>query len=152
MRHQIILLAALASILAGCMSNATAPSTTISPREAVMLAADAAPSGIPGTFEMDVVATGAQNGMGFLNSQSDYRDQRNLTVAIAPRLRTAMTEMLGEDPILFYKGKRIIVRGQARRVTVFFFGKDGERTNKYYYQTHVQLQAPNDISLSTNDQ
>ena len=117
-----------------------------------MLAADAAPSGIPGTFEMDVVATGAQNGMGFLNSQSDYRDQRNLTVAISPRLRTAMTEMLGEDPILFYKGKRIVVRGQARRVTVFFFGKDGERTNKYYYQTHVQLQAPNDISLSTNEQ
>lgn len=146
MRFSLLLYCIL--FLASC---ATAPSTSseaenISPREAVMLAADAAPEGVPGVFEMVVVATGESKGAVFLNSEEDYRDQRNLTVGISPRMRQFYTEKFGEDPKSYFKGKRLAVQGIARRVRIDFVDGDEQPTGKYYYQTHVHVQNPSDLS------
>jgi len=56
---------------------------TIKPEKAVIAAAKAGSEGVGGVFKMVVVAVGHQRGKVFLNSQSDYRDPRNLTIAMS---------------------------------------------------------------------
>lgn len=134
----------------GCASVPRDPGSveaeSYTPREAVMLAADAAPKGVPGVYELTVTATGESRGVVFLNSEEDYRDQRNITVVISPTMRAFYTEKFGEDPIEYFKGKRISVRGIARRVRIDFVDNEGQPTGKYYYQTHIQVRYPKDIS------
>ncbi|AND69458.1 hypothetical protein ATSB10_20040 [Dyella thiooxydans] len=87
---------------------------------------------------MRVQATGAQGNGTFLNSEPDYRDQRNLTVALSPRAADQLWKRLGADPLVALKGRNILVTGSAIRTKIYFFA-DGEMTDKYYYQTHVNV-------------
>lgn len=87
-------------LLAGCagvqpQQEATSPAAWISPEEAVHLAAKAAPEGVPGIFALRVQATGTQSGRFYLNSELDYRDQRNLTIALGPQVAVQLAERLG---------------------------------------------------------
>jgi hypothetical protein len=111
---------------------------TILPPEAVERAAAAAPSGVGGVFQMKVRAAGRQENRLYLNSEQDYRDQRNLTIAIEPTAERVLAQRLGGNVDTALMGKTIQVRGKAYRVKVWFFA-DGRQTDKYYYQTLVVL-------------
>ena len=87
---------------------------------------------------MTVQATGTQNGRGFLNSELDYRDQRNLSVVLSPQAVQGLQERLGADPLVALQGKNILVTGSAARTRIAFI-VDGVPTDKYYYQTHVNV-------------
>lgn len=78
----VLLLANCASVPRGEPAG-TSQAAWIAPHQAVLLAADAAPAGVEGTFALTVLGTGSQRDQLFLNSESDYRDQRSLTVAMA---------------------------------------------------------------------
>lgn len=119
---------------------------TITPQQAIERAADAAPAGVKGVFVMDVRGTGRQDGNLYLNSQVDYRDQRNLTIAIAPDIAAALQTKFGDAPDTFLVGKRIAVTGEAKRVTIWFLW-NGVPTEKYYYQTHVALTAADQLQI-----
>ena len=141
----------LAASLAGCATqlfSPPAPSGTISPREAIVLAADAAPRPVPGTFAMLVRATGRERGRVYLNSEFDYRDQRNLTINIEPGAAKALERRLGQAPDRYFKGKWIEVRGASARVRIGFFDNRGRPTGLYYYQTHVRVTDPYQIILA----
>lgn len=131
-------LAALA--LSGCASSSgpRASEAWLDPVEAIQAAATAAPEGVPGTFDMVVRATGRQDGNIYLNSETDYRDQRNLTIAIPAKPARQLRERFGEEADRALIGKRIMVDGVARRVRIGFT-YNGRPTDKYYYQTHVRL-------------
>ena len=118
------------------------------PQEAVMAAASAAPRTVPGLFTMQVKATGKERKRVYLNSELDYRDQRNLTINIDPRTAQALKTRFGAAPEEFFKGKTIEVRGAARRVTIGFF-ENGRPTGLYYYQTHVNVRHSSQIRLVT---
>lgn len=96
---------------------------------------------------MLVRATGRERGRVYLNSERDYRDQRNLTISIDPATSKALERRLGSRPDDFFKGKLIEVRGAAERVRIGFF-EDGKPTGLYYYQTHVRVRDPNQIILA----
>ena len=128
--------AACGLALAGCATRVAAP--PITPTQAIVLAADAAPLGVKGTFVMEVRAVGRQDGDIYLDSERDYRDQRNLTIAIPPDAALELRQRFGEDADVALMGKRIRVSGQAVRVKVGFFA-NGMLTDKYYYQTHVNV-------------
>jgi len=119
----------------------------ITPRQAIEKAADAAPAGISGTFDMQVLATGDKDGEIYLNSENDYRDQRNLTVVIRPDVAAAFAAKYGESAETFFKGKHILVTGEAKRVTIWFLCDD-KRTDKYYYQTHVVLTDAGQVQIA----
>lgn len=131
------------AVLSGCAATTKpapgpASSAWITPVQAILLAADAAPDGVHGTFAMRVQSTGTQGNRTFLNSEPDYRDQRNLTVVLSPRAADQLWKRLGADPLVALKGRNILVTGSAIRTKIYFFA-DGEMTDKYYYQTHVNV-------------
>lgn len=110
------------------------------------MAASAAPAGVEGVFAMRVQATGAQGHLTYLNSEQDCRDQRNLTVAIAPEAARQLTRRFGEHPRISLRDKDIRVRGSAVRTTIRFYA-NGKPTAKYYYQTHVNVTDAGQIEV-----
>ncbi|HEX5305829.1 MAG TPA: hypothetical protein VFW82_07080 [Dyella sp.] len=143
------LLAVLLVPLAGCATDPriTPDARWIDPSQAVQLAAAAAPRGVSGVFAL-TVQNAARPGPGplYLNSERDYRDQRDLTVVVLPEAAKALAERLHDDPERELRGRRILVAGQARRVRIDFVA-DGRPTGKYYYQTHVVVTDAAQIQL-----
>ena len=117
----------------------------LSPEQAVMNAAEM-PAGVGGVFEMVVRATGRQGRFLYLNSETDYRDPRNLTIVIAPGQEQALAERLGGPVEAALSGKVVAVRGVAKKTKIDFL-TDGQPTGKYYFQTHLTLMSPRDLTV-----
>ena len=96
---------------------------------------------------MTVKATDSEHGKVFLNSETDYRDQRNVTVVISAEAARALEEKFGEAIEAACINKSILVRGAARRVTIHFTA-NGVRSDKYYYQTHIDVINANQIMVA----
>ena len=123
---------AFATIIAGC---STIPGATLSPEQAVIAAAERP---VAGVFVLTVRATGRQDFLLYLNSQADYRDQRNLSIEIPPAVELELADRFDTSVPEHLTGKRIRIEGVARRVRIDFTAND-RPTGKYYYQTHVRL-------------
>lgn len=117
----------------------------MSPAQAVMNAAEM-PAGVGGVFEMVVRATGRQGRLLYLNSERDYRDQRNLTIAVGPEQERALAERLGGPVETAIAGKVIAVRGVARKTRIDFVS-GGRPSGKYYFQTHLNLRSARDLTV-----
>ena len=114
--------------------------------QAVMAAADAAPRGVAGTFRILVNRAEAVGPRLFLNSEKDYRDQRNLSVAIQPEALPLLRKRLGPDLRSALIGREIRVAGVARRTRIDFTN-NGRPTGKYYFQTHVTVSSADQITI-----
>ena len=117
----------------------------LSPEQAVMNAATSA-EGVSGTFEMVVRTTGRQGGFLYLNSELDYRDQRNLTIEVSAAVEQALETRFQAPVEMSLRGKVVAVRGTARKVRIDFT-QDGRPTGKYYYQTHVRLGSARSLTV-----
>lgn len=117
----------------------------LSPAQAVMNAAEM-PAGVGGVFEMVVRATGRQGQFLYLNSETDYRDPRNLTIAISPSEERALSERLGRPVETAILRKVIAVRGVAKKIRIDFL-TNGHPTGKYYFQTHLYLTSARDLTI-----
>lgn len=148
MRKGILAILAVVVLATGCTSTrpppitqAIGPSasmTQATPYDAIQRAAAAAPDAAPGPFVLTIRAAGRQGGLTYLNSELDYRDQRNLTVAIPANVERALRQRLGGASDAALIGKTIVVHGEARRIKIRFNCR-GVPTESYYYQTHVTL-------------
>lgn len=139
--------AAALMALAGCCAT-TAQRTNanwIDPGQAVLRAADAPQTGITGVFALTVRATGRADKV-YLNSETDYRDPRNLTIALMPEAVAELAQALGGAPEELLRGKRILVSGTAMRTRIDFT-VDGRQSGKYYYQTHVRVDQASQIKV-----
>lgn len=140
--------AMLCVVLAGCALLPRQQGAWIDPAMAVQLAAAAGPGrGVDGVFALNVRAVGEEGGRLFLGSQPDYRDPRNLSVAVDPQARLALAARLQADPQAVLKGRPILVRGTARMVRIDFTDAQGQPSGKYYYQTHVRVSDAAQIQL-----
>ncbi|MEN1729695.1 MAG: hypothetical protein AAGJ52_14770 [Pseudomonadota bacterium] len=142
----------LIALLTGCASTERSAmfspeSGWITPQEAIFSAAEAAPSGIRGTFAITVQATGKRGDVLYLNSELDYRDQRSLNTAVAPVAVEQLSEQLGGDPAEVLIGEDILIRGTARRMRILFMNPDGQPSGSYYFQTQVGVIDADQISL-----
>ena len=140
--------------LAGCISSdSDAPSSAVAPeRDAItpmqaVFAAAENPEGIAGTFQIEVRNAGRQNNWLYLNSEEDYRDQRCLTIAIPTDVALLLKRRFGGDPAVLLKGAVIRVTGTATRTKILFLS-NGVPTDRYYYQTHVLLTNPSQLSVN----
>lgn len=152
--RSIVVISAL--MLAGCQAATpgVAPQASaqygpkvISPEMAILAAADQAPHGYPGRFGMTVVATGREKGRLFLNSREDYRDPRNITIAIDARAQRLLRMQYKVDSFEhLVKGRQIEVDGVAMKERIIFTA-GGRPSGKYYYQTHVRVSDPDQIRI-----
>ena len=120
----------------------------IAPAEAVMRAADAAivKKGVRAVFAMPVRRAEKVGKLFFLNSEQDYRDQRNLSVEISKDAYRTLRQRFGKDVGKAFVGRNVRVYGLARRVRIGF-GINGSPTPLYYYQTHVFVSDPAQIEI-----
>lgn len=105
-----------------------------------------APNGVKGTFKLPIKASGAQGKVVYLNTELDYRDRRNITVALHPKLIGVFSETYGSAPDAYLINKTIEVTGEAKRAKIRFFSK-GKPTDKYYFQTHIRVHSLNQINI-----
>lgn len=147
MRGTVIGASLLCLVMGGCaLHSPRLAALRLSPEQAVISAASS-PEGTSGIFEMPVRAAGRAEGKLFLNSELDYRDPRNLSVAIVPAVEAALSQRLGANPETYLIGKTIAVRGTAKKTRIVFTAA-GRPTDKYYFQTHVRLLAADDLTVS----
>lgn len=137
-------------LLGACQSGPKAPdlaaATGMTAPQAVIAAANAAPRGVSGSFALVVRRAEMVGPRLFLNSEDDYRDQRNLSIAIQPYALPGLRDRLGKDLRAALVGRDIRVRGVARRTRIGFF-KNGKPTGLYYYQTHVVVDSAAQINV-----
>lgn len=112
----------------------------------IELAAAAAPVGIHGKIEMDVLAGGKSARYIYLNSETDYRDQRNISIVIPMQLAHNFKAEYGAMPDDYLKFKKIAVTGEAKRVKINFYS-NGVKTTKYYYQTQLRISSLDQIAI-----
>ena len=105
-----------------------------------------APEGVNGTFNFLIKASGVRKGEVFLNTELDYRDRRAITITIAPNVVAEYTKKYGSTPEAYFIDKKIEVTGEAKRVKIDFIS-NGRVTNKYYFQTHINVSSLEQIRL-----
>ena len=105
-----------------------------------------APLGVEGTFQLPIRASGKQSNVLYLNTEQDYRDRRNITVAIHPSIIEALTKKYGESPGSFFLQKQIEVKGVAKRAQIDFYSQR-RKTKKYYFQTHIRVSSIDQIKV-----
>ncbi|MTW33183.1 hypothetical protein GM655_10130 [Pseudoduganella danionis] len=137
----------LSLLLAGCATQAPVQKDALSPQQAIMMAADVAPQPVYITLDLQVRGIGSQNGFTYLNSEKDYRDQRNVSLEITPEALAQVEAKFGGQLAAYARGKHILVKGPVRRVTIWFFDDAGRRSDKFYYQTHLRVSDPAQIQL-----
>jgi len=138
---------AAACLLAGCASQSPLPQDANNPLQVISMAAEAAPQPVSTTVALQVRAVGNQHEFVYLNSEADYRDQRNVSIVILPEARKKVEALFGGDLSKAATGKRILVKGRAQRVTVWFFENGGQRSDKYYHQTHIPVSDAAQIQI-----
>ncbi|MEZ5457601.1 MAG: hypothetical protein R3F04_16095 [Lysobacteraceae bacterium] len=152
MKGQVATIFLVLMSLVGCANVPTSRQTAgsgqdlLTPQQAIFMAASVAPASVDGVFAMRVQATGTQGQLTYLNSELDYRDQRNLTVTITPDAARQLTERFGDHPRISLKDKTIRVRGSAIRTTIHFYA-NGKPTGQYYYQTQVNVTDARQIEV-----
>ena len=119
----------------------------LTPQEAVMKAADAAPRNVVGVFEFEVRRAEQVCPNFFIGSEGDYRDPRNLSVRVLPQAMAELHARFGPDLSKAFISRKIRVVGAARRVRIDFVDH-GRVTGKYYYQTQLPVGDANQIEFA----
>ena len=112
--------------------------------EAVIGAADRS-TGLIGEFAFVVRATGWDNGKLYLNSEHDYRDPRNLSIAIEPGVAKQIVGQAAKDSQQNFVGRIVVVRGMARTTRIDLTDEADRPSGKYYFQTQVSVGRPQQL-------
>jgi len=142
------LLAAISIAIVIC-SCSTAPTNSqgwIEPVDAIRAANNDPIHGVRGEFIITVKALDTYPDRSFLNSELDYRDQRNLTIQMPTTIVPKLEQRLGVK-FQELKNRRLVVLGAAKRVRIDFV-HDNRPTGKYYYQTHVRVDSPTQVKFA----
>lgn len=135
-------------ILSACSSTAevTSKSEVTDIIQLIEQAKRRFPEGVIGTFQIAIKATGSQNGIVYLNSNLDYREPTNITLALAPSTIKEFSDTYNASPGSYFKNKTIEVTGKVERIKIYLY-KNGKVTKKYYFQTHIRVTAIDQIRV-----
>ncbi|MBO9715627.1 MAG: hypothetical protein J7507_02190 [Pseudoxanthomonas sp.] len=143
---RFLTLLVIAISLSACSSVPANERGWIEPVDAVRAANDDPAYGVRGDFVLTVKALASYPERSFLNSETDYRDQRNLTVRMPTSIVPELEQRLGVR-FADLKNRRIVVTGLAKRARIDFL-EDGRPSGKYYYQTHVRVDSPTQVRFA----
>lgn len=122
----------------------------LSPEQAIQKAKANPLYGAHGTFVMTVRRVGADKGMVYLDSRSNYRDAHNVTIVMPESVAQQLASRFDEPRKRLLIGQKIRVVGRAKRVHIDLM-RNGRPIGKYYYQTHIDVDDPRQIRWVTSD-
>jgi len=135
------------ALLSGCAAmQGSAERTQASTMDIIAAAAAAAPEGVVGEYQLSIQAAGTDGRAVYLNTELDYRDQRNITIAMSPAVAAALAGTDAASAQQYFVGKKLLAKGRARRMKIDFMSQ-GKPTGLYYYQTHIRVKNPEQIKL-----
>lgn len=67
-------------------------------------------------LEMKINSASLRNGMCFLNSEQDFKSDKNFTIFLSKDVVAKFKESMIDDPAAHFKGKTVVVKG---KVTIF---------------------------------
>lgn len=134
----VLLYLLLLATLVGCSALIPAkPGLTA--WDAIVMSEQSAPAVVPGIFSLQIKNAARIGDTVYLNTEYDYRDRRNVSVVLTPRLLKEFAESYPDhQPEQYFLGRSIVVNGAASRQTIWFFSQ-GIQTEKYYFQTHIPI-------------
>ncbi|MBA4019397.1 MAG: hypothetical protein C0483_19700 [Pirellula sp.] len=65
------------------------------------------------SVKMEVKKAAVRGAVGFLNSESDFRDPKNFTIFLGGKILTQMKDAGIADPVEHFEGKTVIVKGKV---------------------------------------
>ncbi|THD35266.1 MAG: hypothetical protein E7773_12530 [Sphingomonas sp.] len=133
-----MVLAAALSIAMPAFGQGTAPMT---PDQAIAAASAANSHEVSGVFEFTVGSTGASGFNAYLNSAADYHDAANLSAELHADVVNKLHAKLGGFPQDLLKGKRVRIKGVARRVPIT------KRDGTQYFQTRIDVDTIDQIEV-----
>ena len=149
LRYQSLILLIL-SITCISSSRAQEPAAEagrmLTPIEAIQLADQNPAGGFTGTFEITVRSSKMSRMRVYLNSEEDYRDKRCLTLVLTRGNAVKIGKHLGLSLRKDLINKKIRVHGTAKRKKIVFKSA-GRVTGRFYYQTHIYVDDPDQIQL-----
>lgn len=143
---RLLAVIATAALISACSTVPTNSRGWIEPVDAVRAANDDPVYGVRGEFIITVKALDSNPEWSYLNSERDYRDQRNLTIRLPTSITPKLEQRLGVK-FQDLKNRRLVILGVAKRNRINFMN-DNRPTGKYYYQTHVQVDSPTQIKFA----
>ena len=120
---------------------AFAQSAAMTPAQAIAAASAAANGAVEGVFEFQISSTGASGFDVYLNSDADYRSPANLTIELHAGAINEINKRIGGHAEDLLKGKRVRVKGTARRVPI------PRRDGSNYYQTRINVDLGSQIEI-----
>jgi hypothetical protein len=139
MRRCVSAVAAL--MLAAAVPAFAQTRPAMDPAQTIAAAAAASSGVIEGVFELQVGSVGELGFSVYLNSSADYRDPTNLSVELHPGALAELKTRLGGEARELLAGKRIRVKGVARRVPI----RRGDGTT--YHQTRIDVDHASQIEI-----
>jgi hypothetical protein len=135
-------------VLSACSSTSqiTSSSGNTDVMSIIQQAAENTPKGVKGSFQLSIKATGVNRNIVYLNTELDYRDRRNITIVLHPKLVKAFISKFGTSPEIYFLNKNIEVKGKATQVKIWLTS-DGRRTDKYYYQIHIKVVSIDQLTV-----
>jgi hypothetical protein len=124
-----------------CAAPALAQSAAMTPAQAIAAASAAGNGAVEGVFEFEIASTGASGFDAYLNSDADYRSPANLSIELHTAAINDVKQRIGGYPQDLLKGKRVRVKGTARRVPI------PRRDGTTYYQTRIEVDLGSQIEI-----
>ena len=143
---RLLAVIAISLLACSCSSVPTNSKGWIEPTDAIRAANDDPRYGDRGEFVITVKALDITPYRSYLNSEMDYRDQRNLTIRMPTSIVPDLEKRLGVK-FQDLKNRRLVILGVAKRNRIDFVA-DGKPTGKYYYQTHVHVDSATQIKFA----
>ena len=81
----------------------------------------------------------------YLNSEDDYRDRKNLSIAVDMDIYDDLRRDIGGDPEVILDGKRIRVAGVAKATPIKRRNRSDDQVS--YYQTRIYVYDPRQIEV-----
>lgn len=117
----VLLYPLLLATLVGCAAPIPAkPGLTA--WDAIVMSEQSAPAVVPGVFSLQIKNAARIGDTVYLNTEYDYRDRRNVSVVLTPRLLKEFAESYPDQQAeQYFLGRSIVVNGAAARQTIWFF-------------------------------
>lgn len=100
------------------------------------------PTSVNGTFQFPIMSAESKNGVIYLNTHSNEKDPKNISVVLAQSTIDVFVELYGSSLESYFKGKTIEVDGNVKLKKLIPL-----KYGKHYYKTEIQVRNVDNLKV-----